>query len=116
MIFQIHSDNNVRVSNGLSAFIKAEIDRDLKRFQRRLTRVEVFLGDSNGEKAGPQEKRCVMETRPKGYQRVSVKVQAATLETAVATAAKKMEKLLNSKLGRLADRRWATLDSLDTVS
>lgn len=72
-----------------------------------ITRVQIHLGDENAGKSGAADKRCVMEARPAGRQPVAVTHKAATLEEACDGAAEKLGNLLESKFGRLDDRKGA---------
>ena len=104
MQVQINSDNNVAVSDDLSREIESSVRRTLDRFEQRLTRVEVHLGDENSHKGGAQDKRCQIEARPRGLDPVSATDQAGTLEEAVRGAAQKLARVLDSTFGRLSDR------------
>ncbi len=105
MKIQLNTDHNVHGSEALAQMVEAEVQSGLERFEDRLTRVEVHLGDENGEKHGKGgDKRCMLEARPAGLQPVVVTEHADTLESAVVGATRKMERLLNSTFGRMADR------------
>jgi hypothetical protein len=62
------------------------------------------MSDENGDKSGPNDKRCVMEARLEGRQPVAVTHQATTMEQAVDGAAHKLSRLIESTLGRLHDQ------------
>jgi ribosome-associated translation inhibitor RaiA len=104
MQIQINSDKNIPMHAKLSGLIEAEIHRILSRFEDQLTRIEIHLSDENGDKAGPQDKRCVLEARPRHYPAVVVTNDAADIEASVAGAAAKMQRLLETTFGRLHDK------------
>jgi ribosome-associated translation inhibitor RaiA len=104
MQIQINSDNHISVHAKLSNSIEAELHRVLERFERQLTRIEVHLSDENGEKSGPQDKRCLLEARPRHYPSVTVTNESADIQTAVSGAAGKMLRLLETTFGRLSDK------------
>lgn len=104
MQIQINSDKNIAMHAKLSGLIEAELHRILSRFEDQLTRVEVHLSDENGGKSGPEDKRCVLEARPRHYPPVTVTSDAADVQTSVATAAAKMQRLLETTFGRLHDK------------
>jgi hypothetical protein len=67
----------------------------------RITRVEVHLSDENGQNRGGRDQRCMMEARVQGRQPLAVTDQAESLEQAVAGAAGKLARLIESTLGRV---------------
>lgn len=104
MQVQLHTDNSLVSRNGLAKEVEATVKTALRRWSERVTRVEVHLSDLNSHKGGAADKRCVMEARLGGLQPVAVTNRAATLEEAVAGAANKLTRSLESLLGRLNDR------------
>ncbi|MDX2381349.1 MAG: HPF/RaiA family ribosome-associated protein [Acidimicrobiia bacterium] len=105
MKIQVNTDHNVDGSEALVLLVEAEVQSALERFEDRLTRVEVHLGDESGEKDGSgADKRCLLEARPTGMQPVVVTDFADTPEQAVVGAAQKMQSLLNSTFGRIDGR------------
>ena len=105
MKIQVDTDRTVESSEGLAAMVETEVQSALGRFEDRLTRVEVHLGDENAEKkGGGADKRCLLEARPAGMQPVAVTAFADTLERACRDAARKMQDLLSSKFGRIDGR------------
>ena len=63
----VNSDKNISTDRRVIEFVEAEVARHLKRFARRLTRVEVHLSDVNSHKFGTHDKRCMIEVRPLGF-------------------------------------------------
>lgn len=101
MQVQVSTDRNINGSDSLSERIEGMVGGALERFADQVTRVEVHLSDENSrEKAGNDDKRCVMEVRLAGRQPVAVTHHAASVELAVDGAAEKMKRLLDSTLGR----------------
>lgn len=101
----INSDKNISMHAALSASIEDEIHRLLDRFDSHLTRIEVFVTDENADKSGARDKRCVLEARPNNHQPLTVTDESADVQTAVSGAAKKMQRLLETTFGRIADKR-----------
>jgi hypothetical protein len=105
MKIQVNTDRNVEGGEDLVLLVESEVESALERFEDRLTRVEVHLGDESGEKDGSGgDKRCLLEARPAGMQPVVVTDFADTIEQAVVGAAQKMQSLLNSTFGRIDER------------
>lgn len=105
MKIQVNSDKSVNVDQGLTQAVETAVRRNLDRFSERLTRVEVHLSDVDGNRGGIQDKRCVLEARPAGLDPVAVTHQAATIDEAATGAALKMLRMLDSLLGKLAEKR-----------
>jgi hypothetical protein len=101
MQVQINSDRSVDVDEALSELVKVNVTDAMKRFGTRITRIEVHLSDVNGERSGSRDKRCLLEARPAGRDPVAVTEQAATVEEALRSAGRKMQRLLSSEFGRL---------------
>ena len=118
MKIQVNTDAHIEGHERLAAHVSATLEHALKRFSDHVTRVEVHLSDENGEKAGPQDQRCMLEVRLEGRQPVAVTEHANTQEQAVNGATQKMLRLLDSTLGRLNDHRdrarVAPVSSTDT--
>ena len=105
MKIQVNTDHNVEGREALTLMVEAKVQSALERFEDRLTRVEVHLGDVSGEKDGSgADKRCLLEARPAGLQPVVVTDFADTVEQAVAGATRKMQSLLNSTFSRIDGR------------
>jgi ribosome-associated translation inhibitor RaiA len=101
MQVQIHTDRNIEGDAALTGSVEAVVRDSLSRFGDQVTRVEVHLSDLNGQKAGPDDKRCLLEARVAGRQPVAVSHEAATLHQAVTGAARKLKNNLAKTFGRL---------------
>ncbi|MGE0608972.1 MAG: ribosomal subunit interface protein [Pirellulales bacterium] len=84
--------------------VVASIEDGLARHKNRLTRVELHLKNVGG-KPSMKPLECSLEVRPAGREPVVVSDAAASIEDAVAAAAGKMERLLESLFGRLDSTR-----------
>ena len=104
MQIQINSDKNIVVNAELRRVIEADLHRLLDRFESEVTRVEVHLSDENAGKSGPRDKRCLLEARPKSRPPLTVTNESGDVQTAVSGAAGKMQRLLETTFGRLADK------------
>lgn len=79
----------------------------LDRFSQHVTRFEVHLSDEDGDKSGGSDKRCLIEARLEGRQPEVASEQAATLEGVYSGAAKKLQRALQTTLGRLSQVKGA---------
>ena len=105
MQIQVNTDDNITGDEPLSSYVEGEVSRAIGRFEDRITRVEVHLGDENAGKSGAHDKRCLIEVRPARRDPIAVTEYAATVRAAVTGATKKLRKLLDSSLGRDADHK-----------
>lgn len=103
MLIQFRS-NNIPVSQELEEKLSGYIEKSLKRFSNRITRVEVHLEDENSLKGGKDDKRCSMEVRPDNISPIIVTSKADTVIQAVREAADKSRASLDRAIGRLNDR------------
>ena len=105
MKIQVETDSNIEGNTMLAQAVETVVRDTLDRFSSQITRVEVHLSDENsGEKAGTDDKRCLLEVRFASHQPIAVTDRAATPEQAVSGAAEKMKHLLETTLGRFNDR------------
>jgi hypothetical protein len=98
---QVNSDKNALVDSQEVRGIGAEVNRVLKRFAGRLTRVEVHLRDVNSHKFGTNDKRCLIEARPARHRPLIVSSGAATVREAVRGTLEKLRSSLQTLFGRL---------------
>lgn len=101
MQIQINTDHHIEGHEAFSAWATEEVTRALGHHKSHVTRVEVHLSDENGHKTGPSDKRCAMEARLEGRQPTAVTHQAASVHLAVTGAAEKLNRVIESTLGRL---------------
>jgi ribosome-associated translation inhibitor RaiA len=100
MRIQVNSDKTIAVDLRLVRYVQGEVGHRLQRFAPKLTRAEVHLSDVNSRKAGPADKRCLVEVRPANARPLAAKAQAATLSVAIGAALDKMERRLDGFFGR----------------
>lgn len=103
MQIQVNTDHNIEGREAMVSHVRSTVEAALSRVSDRITRVEVHLSDENGDKGGPNDKRCVMEGRLESRQPVAVTENAETVEQAVDGAADKLARLIESTIERLGD-------------
>lgn len=101
MQIQINTDENIEGSEELSAHISTDIHTRLDRYSEHITRIEVHLSDKNADKSGAHDKRCLIEARIAGRQPEVASDASDTLEGAWSGAAKKLQHVLETTLGKL---------------
>lgn len=107
MHIQVNTDHTIRGSERLSAHVGAVVEAALSHFSGQITRVEVHVGDENGRKRGPDDKRCMMEARIEGRHPIAVTHHAASLDQAIEGAADKLARSIEHTLGRLRNEHSA---------
>jgi ribosome-associated translation inhibitor RaiA len=100
MFVQISTDNRIVSDAEANARLEEKVRAKLKRFESRLTDVEVHVSDMNGSKGGDGDKRVSLEARVNGHQPIAVHAEAERVETAVAAAADKAVRALDHALGK----------------
>lgn len=103
MLIQIRS-NNIPVNSELEATLSGFVEKSLKRFSDRITRVEVHLEDENSQKSGKNDKRCSIEVRPENIEPIIVTSKSDNLIQAVRTSASKAKTTLDRTIGKMRDR------------
>lgn len=101
MHIQLNTDSHIQHDPSLVRHVEQAIESSLGRFSTQITRVEVHLRDTNAGKAGDDDKHCLLEARLEGRPPVVASDDAATVALAVNGAAKKLQRALDSSLGRL---------------
>jgi ribosome-associated translation inhibitor RaiA len=104
MQIQVNSGPNVHGGEDVNRRVQEIISASVDRFADRITRIEAHLSDENSAKGGSNDKRCVIEARVAGLQPIAVSHQAESMLLAIEGAAEKLQRALDSSLGRLNDR------------
>jgi len=84
-------------SDALDNHVREQVGHELKRFSERLTRVEAYLSDENAGKGGPNDRRCVLEARPRGMEPIVVRDAGDDIFLVVRNTARKLERALSHK-------------------
>ena len=113
MQINVHTDHHVKGSLGLAERVEAELADTFARFEKRLTRVDVHLGDEDATKHGADDKRCVIEAHSPGLKPLAVTHHASTVEEAYRGAAEKAERALTTMFDRRSERDHSTIRHMD---
>jgi ribosome-associated translation inhibitor RaiA len=111
----VNTDHNIEGHEALTLHIKADVRDALERFDDQITRVEVHLRDENGAKSSKDDKRCRMEARCAGRQPESVSHDGTSLQEAYDGAAKALQRLLETTLGRSHEHKGAASIRTDNL-
>ena len=100
MEIQFNTDNQISGTENVAERVEAQLRAKLGRFEDRLTRLEVHIGDQNGPKDGGGDIRCSIEARPRGSEPVAVSADASDVDAAAREAAAKMASRLETHFGK----------------
>ena len=100
----INTGEGMETSDALESHIHEKLAGVERRFGDRLTRVEVYLKDVNAGKGGV-DTACTMEARPRGLEPLVVEADAEDAYTATHEAARRLERALESRVGKEKNRR-----------
>ena len=104
MQIQINPGPGVHLSDALQESVRNALEAVDRRFGDQLTRIEVHFQDTNGPKGGVN-KHCRVEARPSGLDPVLAENTADDAYDAARGAARKLERVLESRLGKLNDKK-----------
>jgi hypothetical protein len=106
MHVQVSTDNHIPGDERLNEFAQTLIQDTLARFEDRITRVEIHLGDENGaDKHAANDKRCSLEARIAGHQPLAVTHHAPSVRESLTGAVHKLEKVLGTLVEKEQDKR-----------
>ena len=97
----LNTDNNIQGDESLAQHVESVVDGALGRFNGQVSRVEVHLSDVIGGKSGAADKHCTMEARIDGRAPLAATEEAETVRDAIAGAARKLQRVLDSSLGKM---------------
>lgn len=101
MIVQINTDKNIEGYSRLNEYFSEEVKKDLARFDEKVSRIEVHLGDENSDKFGLNDKRCLIEARVEGKSPIAVTSHSDTIEKAFNESISKMKRLLGNEFEKM---------------
>jgi ribosome-associated translation inhibitor RaiA len=108
MQINVNTDKTIERHAGLDEHVHKVIEAALHRFGEHISRVEVHLSENNAQKSSDGDIRCLMEARVNGYQPIAVSAHSATLHQSINGAADKLQRAIDSTLGRLYDSKRHT--------
>lgn len=101
---QVNTDHHIQGGESLNASVTRLVEHAIGRFESQLTRVELHLNDVNSHKGGDADVRCMIEARIAGHEPIAVTEHAVNVEQAVRQAAAKLERALDSVIGKRQER------------
>ncbi|WP_338847973.1 HPF/RaiA family ribosome-associated protein [Massilia sp. W12] len=101
----VNADNSVELHEPLMQHVEKTVRDALHHFAEQITRVEVHLSEANREKGADGENRCLIEARVAHQQPIAVSDNGPSLHQAIAGAADKLKRSVDSALGRLHEMK-----------
>lgn len=99
----VNTDSNIESTPDMVQDFEASVDRGLRRFKDRLTRVEVHLKDESAGRTTSDDIKCTLEARPAGGDPLVVTESASSVTDALKGALDKLSSMLESTFGRQDD-------------
>ncbi|WP_157979241.1 HPF/RaiA family ribosome-associated protein [Rhodoferax ferrireducens] len=105
----LNTDPHVDGRHQMADHLETVVKEALRRFDPQITRVEAHLTDANSQvKTGPDEIHCTLEARLVGLAPVVVKDHADTAHQAIHGAVVKLQRAIDTVLGKHEPRRSAS--------
>jgi ribosomal subunit interface protein len=102
MQIQIRTDNHIEGSERLENYFSEVLHTTLKRFEDKITGLEVHITDENSAgRSGNADIRCLIEARVKGHDPLSATNHADTVEKSIAGAIDKIKKVLEHTFDKM---------------
>lgn len=105
MEINVNTDNTIDRHQGLDERVRESVEASIGRFGEHVRRVDVHLSNENSQKHEDGSNYCMMEARVSGYAPVVVHAHAENLHLSISNAAGKLQRALDSALGRLNDKK-----------
>jgi hypothetical protein len=112
MQIQVNTGKGMDNNEALQRWASDHLVETLGRFQQDITRIEVQLSDENSGRAGPADKRCMMEARLVHHQPLAVNHHADSQDEAFRGAARKLVHALDHALGKVHDSKHRERDTI----
>lgn len=115
MQVQLNTNNYVDGTEDLAERVRVEVEETLGRFKEQITRIEVHIHDVNGLTKHGVDIKCTVEARLAGMQPIAVTDESTNVDDAVTGAVGKLERSLDSTLGKLRNVKGRTSYGGDQV-
>ena len=102
MLIEVMTDGNIHGRELFSDHVKSVVHTALDRFGDRIRRIDVHLSDAVGNKAGHDDKCCMIEAHRDGREPFVVTHQETTMDQAILGAVHGLRKSIESAFGKEA--------------
>lgn len=113
MNIEIRTDKNINNSDRLIDYVRTEIKQQFQRYSEKITHFEVHLSDTNGDKGGIEDKRCMIEARVSSIKPIAVTHKADNIDQAIHGAIEKLERSIEHAFAKREPQRGAKPDWTD---
>jgi hypothetical protein len=103
MLIEVRTDRNIQGGEQLSDHVKAVVHAALDRFGDHVRRIDVHLSDEVGNKAGHDDKCCMIEARRDGHEPIVVTHRETTMDQAIHSAVHSLKNSIESAFGKETD-------------
>lgn len=115
MNIEIRTDKNIHGSDRLIDYVRTELKQEFQRYSEKITHFEVHLSDTNGDKGGEEDKRCMIEVRPSGVKPFAVTHKAGSIDQAIHGAIEKLKRTIEHAFSKREPVRGAKPDWSEEV-
>ena len=110
MNIEIRTDKNINSSERLIDYVRTELKEQFQRYSEKITHFEVHLSDTNGDKGGAEDKRCMIEARISGVKPLAVTHKADNIDQAINGAIEKLERSIEHAFAKREPHRGGKPD------
>jgi len=103
MQIQSYTDNTIERHEPLTRHVESVVNETLRKFSKRIARVVVHLSDTNDYKSRNGDHHCLIEACMEGHPPIVASDHGASLHQAIRGAAEKLNRSIDSTLGRIND-------------
>ena len=114
MNIEIRTDKNIVSSDRLIDYVRSELKQEFQRYSEKITHFEVHLSDTNGDKGGEEDKRCMIEARLSGVKPLAVTHKADNIDQAIHGAIEKLHRSIEHVFAKRDPVRGAKPDWVET--
>ena len=110
MNIEIRTDKNITNSDRLIDYVRTELKQEFQRHSEKITHFEVHLSDTNGDKGGEDDKRCMIEARLSGLKPLAVTHKADNIDQAINGAIEKLHRSIEHAYAKREPQRGSKPD------
>jgi ribosome-associated translation inhibitor RaiA len=103
MQIQINTDKNIEGHERVESHYTSELEKAFRRFEERISRIEVHFSDENSAKSGVDDKKCLIEVRMAGVNPIAASSFGDSTEKAFSGAVDKIKKMMDNTFEKARD-------------
>lgn len=110
MHIQVNSNHSIDLDEATIRTITEAVRPALQRFSSDISGVDIYVNDENAEKGGAADKRCLMEARVPGFDRVAVSDASSDLLLACRRTSQKLGRAIGHRLDKARSHKVSAGD------